>query len=466
MDKHTKGEKAHQLPQSHAAFVTFSTIQKAAQCNQSRLTHVPGRWHTAPAPEPEDVKWSTLHRRRISLFLRGILVNIAVILLVFFWAIPLTFVSALANLDALAQALPFLEPILNISPVIAGFIQGFAPALLIIIFLALIPVILRALGTVQGFYTHSDVAVSVLNRYFFFLMVNVFFVTLIATSVFGVIGQFADLVKSPGDVFNLLATSLPRQSNFFINYVMVASWISYGLFMWRPVDILLGMLKKKFLAKSKRDFRVIDAPLNFYHPNQIARELIVFVIITVYSTISPLILPFGLAYFLLAFITTKYNLMYVYEARWESGGKLWPSIFNKMMVALVIYLLTLIGVFGLYRFIAGVAVGGALIVLTLLYWVWIHARFDRVAKYGTLEHRVGEAEIEDRFKKGNVDPIHFIKADYVHPVLHSLERPENQAVTDDEVRREHLRQEGKGLSIDEDVIDLEKNAVPHKMETK
>lgn len=215
---------------------------------------------------------------------------------------------------------------------------------------------------------------------------------------------------------------------------MAACWITFGLFLWRPFDVLIRQLKKRFMAKSKRDFRRLDAPPSFYYPYFLSKEVLVFVIVVTYSIISPLILPFGLVYFLVSFFACRYNLIYVFEQPWESGGKLWSNMFHQMLFGLVLCQATLVGVFSLQYFIAGAVVSALLIIPTIIFWVWCHKRLESVATHGSLEEKMnGEGTLETRFLKGNVDPVNGTKADYIHPVFHELEMPELQDGSDVEV---------------------------------
>ncbi len=57
-----------------------------------------------------------------------------------------------------------------------------------------------------------------LGKFFYFQVVNVFFVSLIAGSAFGALD---DLISSPMSIVSLLGTSIPKTGFFFTNYVML-----------------------------------------------------------------------------------------------------------------------------------------------------------------------------------------------------------------------------------------------------
>lgn len=76
------------------------------------------------------------------MLLRTIIVNIAVIIIVFFWSIPLLSITALFDLKVLGKALPWLRDLAEKNKVLKGFIQGTLPTLVTPAFFAMIPKIM------------------------------------------------------------------------------------------------------------------------------------------------------------------------------------------------------------------------------------------------------------------------------------------------------------------------------------
>jgi hypothetical protein len=58
---------------------------------------------------------------------------------------------------------------------------------------------------------------------------------------------------------------------------------------------------------------------------------------------------FALSFFVLSFSVYKYLCMYVYLPRWESGGAYYIKIFSWVIVAMVIYQLTVLGLCASHR---------------------------------------------------------------------------------------------------------------------
>lgn len=99
------------------------------------------------APQPTDLLWDSLKIGFWNHILRTVLVTIFLILLVLFWAIPVFFISSIANLATITniEGFSWLEPILNINSIGTGFIEGFFPSLVLIIFMALLVPIIKVM---------------------------------------------------------------------------------------------------------------------------------------------------------------------------------------------------------------------------------------------------------------------------------------------------------------------------------
>jgi len=148
----------------------------------------------------------------------------------------------------------------------------------------------------------------------------------------------------------------------------------------KPKTFLI-FFKKKFTTTSKRDKRKLGKPSKFPYDEQYGHHLLIFTLVMVYSTLSPFILPFGLIYFVIAMMCSFYNILYVYKTEYEGGGNFWPALVNRIMLGLVIYQLTMIGVFSSMEFFPGGFVFG-LVGLTGIFWYWLDKHFRPIGSQG------------------------------------------------------------------------------------
>ncbi|KAG0039383.1 hypothetical protein BGZ82_008483 [Podila clonocystis] len=362
-------------------FVTFEEMNSAQILAQTVNTRETLSCVTSLAPEPRDVFWDNLNIPPSELGVRSIVVNTTVFFLVFFWAGPVGVFSSFLNLDSLEKLLPGITVIAESSPIIKSLIQGFLPTIGVTIFLAVVPKILEALSERQGIQAHSEVARSIYNKYFTFILFNVFL-------VFTVVGTWAQSVNKVyhniGELALILAQSLPRVAPFFVNYVILKG---IGLLPLQLLQIgeVIEQTAKGFLSKSPRDYAESRAPPELKYGVVYSNATLMFVIVLIYSCIQPLILVFGVAYFAMGCLVYKYQLLYVFFHPNESGGLTWPMVYNRIILGLMIFQTTMLGLFMLKKsFMLGSLIL-PLLIGTAWFWYWTTEAYRNSAKYIPLE---------------------------------------------------------------------------------
>lgn len=65
--------------------------------------------------------------------------------------------------------------------------------------------------------------------------------------------------------------------------------------------------------------------------------LLMFLIGLSFSVVAPLLVPFSVAWFMFAWVAWRHNLTYVYQRKYESGGLMWPFVFNRICVCLGLF---------------------------------------------------------------------------------------------------------------------------------
>jgi hypothetical protein len=369
------------------AFVTFRSIQAATMASMLPVTEqsfknpIEKRYIVDPASHPESIEWNQLHVTHYKRFLRCILVNIVTLLLIFLWMIPVAFASSLATLSNLSVLLPFLLPILSVSGPIKAFIEGFLPGLVLVIFFAiLVELIITPLARAEGNYDTNSVERSIFNKYYLFLLLNIFLGSIFASGVFSVLPQ---IISHPEQIPGLLAYTLPRQVTYFISYVMILSFSGFALSLLQARAILKYVFAMMF-AKTKRAKRRALERASFVHYSASnARHCLVFILVSCYSTINPLIVPFGCIYYGLAYITERHNIFFVYPFTQPLEARYFPSVFTRLVWSLIVFQLAVAGILGLREFPAAVAIF-VLFIATLLFWFWSDKQLHTYFKYGIL----------------------------------------------------------------------------------
>lgn len=71
-------------------------------------------------------------------------------------------------------------------------------------------------------------------------------------------------------------------------------------------------------------------------------------IVVTYSWVAPLLMPMGSLFFCHSYLMYKYQLLYVYINKDQSGGYMWYAVFNRSLIALLFATVSLLGYLGLH----------------------------------------------------------------------------------------------------------------------
>jgi len=211
----------------------------------------------------------------------------------------------------------------------------------------------------------------------------VYLISTVAGTFFSILDKITDL--RGGDVITILATSIPGQSSYFVNYILSLAFTGYPLQLLRMDQLLLTWLQLLFLARSSREIEKAKEAEIFKYSVFYAKDLLVFVICMSYSSMSPFILPFGVLYYSLAWFTAKYNLLYVHPPHLKAGGPLFMHALNRIIVGLVISHVAVMVVLILKQFYYGLL----LTLLTagmLFYWFMLKYLYRKQIIHLALEN--------------------------------------------------------------------------------
>ncbi|XP_047315264.1 CSC1-like protein ERD4 [Impatiens glandulifera] len=360
--------------QQASAIVFFKNRVTAAAAAQSLHATMVDTWTVMEAPEARQLIWTNLNKKYYERQVRHYLVCVLVALMVFFYMIPIGFVSALTSLANLEKYLPFLKPIVEITS-IKTVLEAYLPQLALIVFLALLPKLLLSLSKAEGLPSESHAARAASGKYFCFTVFNVFIGVTIASTLFE---TFKDIQKNPnlGYVANLLAESLPGKATFFLTFVALKFFVGYGLELSRIVPLIMYHLKKKYLCKTEAEIKEAWAPGDIGYVSRIPGDMLILTIVLCYSIIAPIIIPFGALYFGLGWLILRNQVLKVYVPSYESYGRMWPHIHARILASLLLYQMTMFGYFSLKKFV------GAVILIPLPVMTVIFALICRSKFYG------------------------------------------------------------------------------------
>lgn len=355
-----------------AAFVFFRTRYAAVVAAQVLQSSNPMLWVTQLAPEPRDVYWSNLSIPYKQVWLRKIATLLGSIVFMFAFVAPVAFVQGLTQLDHLSHTFPFLKGVLK-QRFMNQVITGYLPSVILILFLYAVPPTMMLFSKMEGSVSRSERKKSACIKVLYFTIWNVFFVNVLSGSVISQLSVFS----SVRDIPTQLAKAVPTQATFFTTYVLSSGWASLSIEIMQPFPLLCNVIRR-FILRREEDSST--CALTFPHHTEIPRLLLFGLVGFTCSVMAPLILPFLLVYFSLAFFIYRNQILHVYIPKYESGGQFWPIVHNTTIFSLVLTQIIALGVFGIKRSPIASGFTIPLILLTLLFSEYCRQRFTPIFK--------------------------------------------------------------------------------------
>eukprot|EP00980_Cylindrotheca_fusiformis_P002691 scaffold627_cov125-Cylindrotheca_fusiformis.AAC.8 len=338
----------------------------------------------------------------------------------------MSFVSTLSSIEGLKSEIKFVADIIEKSPWVEPVFAQVAP-LLIVVAKLLLEIILESLAMKEGPISGAVVEASLFTKMAWFNIIQTFFVQAISGSI---ISELESMVRQPEIIIDLLATSLPSQSVYFIQILLVDSAITLSVELLRVVAVATHLIRSKVgpnLTEKERNttwlgIRPLADPQEFRHAQVMSNTVLYFVVFFVYSTIAPITSFFvGLCFF---FMTASYRhqFVYIYPTFPDSGGHLWANFFKLLPVCMFFGQITLLGMIGLKKSPIASGMMIPLLVITGLFTIYIRKQHFRMTE--SLPAR-DAMFCDSKYEYANED-FDFVMDKYIQPELREREKfPEN-----------------------------------------
>uniref|UniRef100_A0A3Q1KDC9 Uncharacterized protein n=1 Tax=Anabas testudineus TaxID=64144 RepID=A0A3Q1KDC9_ANATE len=298
------------------AFVTFrdermtAVIVKDYSCaycrrrpQQSSITTVlqSHKWGVSYAPAPSDIIWENLSVCGSRWWLRCVLLNILLFLLLFFLTTPAIIVNTMDKFNV-------TRPVESLrSPVITQFF----PTLLLWAFSVLLPFIVYYSAFFESHWTRSGENQVTMHKCFLLLVFMVIILPSLGLSSLDLFFTWLFDVNflDEKDV-KFQCVFLPDNGAFFVNYVITSSLIGTSMELLRIPALTVYALRLCF-AKSQAE-RIHSQAYEFQFGLEYAWTMCIVAVSMTYSITCPIIMPFGLLYVILKHMVDRYNIYYAY----------------------------------------------------------------------------------------------------------------------------------------------------------
>lgn len=107
-----------------------------------------------------------------------------------------------------------------------------------------------------------------------------------------------------------VGVSIPMKATFFITYIMVDGWSGVAAEILRLVPLIIFHLKNTFLVKTEKDREeAMDAGSLTWAVSE-PRIQLYFLLGLVYSTVTPILLPFIVIFFAFAYLVFRHQVIH------------------------------------------------------------------------------------------------------------------------------------------------------------
>ena len=226
----------------------------------------------------------------------------------------------------------------------------------------LLPHLFRWLSKYQGATTQSRLDRAVVARYYGFLVIS----QLIIFTLIGVIFSMyllnlylsrtdfvhyqvsvKNIVEAVGkesakDIFKTFS-SLPGtigsayidQSPYWLTYFPFRGFLAI-FDLAQIINLVVITIKKNLFGRTPREIREWTQPPEFEYAVYYSNILFMSTVAMVFAPLAPLVAVAGAIVFWVSSWVYKYQLMFVFVSRVETGGRLWNVVINRLLVGIIL----------------------------------------------------------------------------------------------------------------------------------
>uniref|UniRef100_A0A7N8WX89 Transmembrane protein 63C n=1 Tax=Mastacembelus armatus TaxID=205130 RepID=A0A7N8WX89_9TELE len=299
------------------AFVTFRDERMTAvivkdyrRCHrrpqQSSITTVvqSHKWGVSYAPAPSDIIWENLSVCGSRWWLRCVLLNILLFLLLFFLTTPAIIVNTMDKFNVTSPVESLQSPV----------ITQFFPTLLLWAFSVLLPFIVYYSAFLESHWTRSGENQVTMHKCFLLLVFMVIILPSLGLSSLDLFFTWLfDVNFLDEKNVKFQCVFLPDNGAFFVNYVITSSLIGTAMELLRIPALTVYAFRLCFAKSQAERIHVKRSQAyEFQFGLEYAWTMCIVAVSMTYSITCPIIMPFGLLYVILKHMVDRYNIYYAY----------------------------------------------------------------------------------------------------------------------------------------------------------
>ncbi|TKY53982.1 Calcium permeable stress-gated cation channel 1 [Spatholobus suberectus] len=189
-----------------------------------------------------------------------------------------------------------------------------------------------------------------------------------------------------------IGTAIPLRASFFITYIMVDGWAGIAA-------------EEEAMDAGSIGFNTGEPRIQLY-----------FLLGLVYAAVTPSVLPFIIVFFGLAYVVFRHQIINVYNQEYESGAAFWPDVHLRVVIALIVSQIVLMGLLSTKKVASSAPFLIALPVLTIWFHIYCKGRFEPAFVRYPLQETMMKDTLE-RATEPNLNLKPYLQNAYVHPVF-------------------------------------------------
>jgi Calcium-dependent channel, 7TM region, putative phosphate len=250
----------------------------------------------------------------------------------------------------------------------------------------------------------------------------------VASLAGGITSALVD-VNQVSDIFRYLAKTLPPQSVYFMQLILIQTVIGLGSELLRTTALIQALFRSYIgprVTETDRHqvflgLRPLSNPRYFLHAQVLAGTSLRFMVLFTFSVLSPFVAYVLLFSFLALEIGFRHQFIYIYPPTLDSGGQLWMKFIIVTIICMVVAEIVLITFMALSKATAQAYAMTPLLVSTVLFLSYLRERHFKVANFLSLE-TCDTVDHFNCFTKRAANDLNFLDAMYIQPEVMTLKK--------------------------------------------
>lgn len=387
----------------------------------------PGGMRIALAPSPAGIIWKNLTRSRASRAKSSFFGFLLLLVLFFMNIFPLIIVSLISNMEGLTSIswLGWLKSWREKSSFTFAAVSGIGAPLIMGIASFFFPLAMRRIAKYRGVQTRYKLDRLLVGQYFGFLVISQFLFFSLIGVLLSLISELVSdinhrsavaIIESLGrDAAYAAKQQYLNQSNYWLTWLPLRGYLAV-FDLAQVIKLLLVWFQKVFFGRTPRDVREYTKPPVFDYWIYYANFLFMSAVAMIYAPLAPLVVVFAAIIFWACSFIYKYQLMYVFVTKHETGGMLWRPIINRLLVCIgfmqvILILAVVLDTLNYYQAIAALPP----ILMLIAFKIYCRRTFDnRFDWYIPNEAEIAASKIHAGDARHNR-----LQRRFGHPTLHS-----------------------------------------------